>query len=139
GTVDATGCNIGVYYGPTHTGSVSGANISGANYYGVVANAANVSVTNATIHDIGESPLNGSQHGVGVLYTTIDQTGASTGTAATGTLSGSTITNYQKNGVVVSGAGASVKVLSNTVTGQGPVDYIAQNGVQISFGGSGTV
>jgi hypothetical protein len=139
GTVDATGCNIGVYYGPMHTGSVSGANISGANYYGVVVNATNVSVTNATIHDIGESPLNGSQHGVGVLYTTIDQKGTSTGAAATGTLSGSTITNYQKNGVVVSGAGASLKVQSNTVTGQGPVNYIAQNGIQISFGASGTV
>jgi hypothetical protein len=140
GTVDATGCNIGVYYGPGSSGTVSGANISGANYYGVVANAAAVNVTNNTsIHDIGENPLNGAQHGVGVLYTTIDQAGAPTGPAATGTLSGSTITNYQKNGVVVSGAHAVVKVLNNTVTGQGHVNYIAQNGIQISFGGGGTV
>jgi hypothetical protein len=140
GTVDATGCNIGVYYGPGHVGNVSGANISGANYYGVVANAAAVNVTNNTsIHDIGENPLNGSQHGVGVLYTTINQAGDTTGSAATGTLSGSTITNYQKNGVVVSGTHAVVKVLGNTVTGQGHVNTIAQNGIQVSYGASGTV
>jgi hypothetical protein len=139
GTVDASGCNIGVYYGPRHSGSVTNANVSGANYYGVVANAAAVTVTGSTIHNIGESPFNGTQHGVGVLYTTIDQTGASTGASATGTLSGSTITNYQKNGVVVSGAGASATVKNNTVTGLGPVNFIAQNGIEIAFGGSAAV
>jgi hypothetical protein len=139
GDLDATGCNIGVYYGPTSTGSVSSANIHGANYYGVVVNAAAVDVTNTQIHDIGENPFNGSQHGVGVLYTTINQAGGITGTAATGTLSGSTITKYQKNGVVVSGLHAVVKVLSNTVTGEGHIDYIAQNGIQVSYGASGTV
>jgi hypothetical protein len=139
GTLDASTCNIGVYYGPGTSGSVSDADISGANYYGVVANAAAVDVTHTSIHDIGETPLNGSQHGVGVLYTTIDQAGVSTGSAATGTLSGTTITNYQKNGVVVSGSGASVTVQNNTVTGQGRISYIAQNGIQISFGASATV
>jgi hypothetical protein len=139
GDLDATGCNIGVYYGPGTTGTVSGADIHGANYYGVVANAANVDVTNSSIHDIGESPFNGSQHGVAVLYTTIDQAGNTTGPAATGTLSGSTITRYQKNGVVVSGSGAAVVVKGNTVTGAGPVDYIAQNGIEIASGATASV
>ena len=67
GTVDAGGCNIGVYFGPGTAGSVGVADIFGANYYGVVVNAAAVDVTGATIHDIGETPFNGSQHGVGVL------------------------------------------------------------------------
>ena len=105
----------------------------------MVVNAAAVDVTNTTIHDIGENPLNGSQHGVGVLYTTINQAGASTGSAATGTLSGNTITRYQKNGVVVSGSGAAVTVRSNTVTGEGEISYIAQNGIQISFGATARV
>jgi hypothetical protein len=128
GTLNATGCNIGVYYGPGTSGSVSNATITGANYYGVVANAAAVDVSDSTIDHIGETPLNGTQHGVGVLYS-----------SATGELSGTTITNYQKNGVVISGAGASVNVLGNTVTGQGPVDYIAQNGIQVSSGASATI
>jgi len=139
GTVDATNCNIGVYYGPGTSGSVVGAEIFGANYYGVVVNAAAVDVTGSTIHDIGETPFNGSQHGVGVLYTTIDQAGTVTGASATGTLSGNTIFNYQKNGVVISGSGAAVVVDNNTVTGLGPVDFIAQNGIQISFGASARV
>jgi hypothetical protein len=139
GDVDATGCNIGVYYAPGTTGTVNAANIHGANYYGVVVNAAAVSVTNSSIHNIGEVPFNGTQHGVGVLYTTINQALATTGPAATGTLSGNTITLYQKNGVVVSGTGAVVTVQNNTVTGNGPVSYIAQNGIQMSYGATGTI
>jgi hypothetical protein len=30
-------------------------------------------------------------------------------------------------------------ILGNTVTGAGPIGYIAQNGVQVGFGGSGLV
>jgi hypothetical protein len=140
GTVDATGCNIGIYYGPGHAGTVGVATISGANYYGVVADGAAVNITGATIQNIGESPFNGTQHGVAVLYTTVHQDGSTTGAnAATGTLSSSTITNYQKNGVVVSGAGAAVTVKNNIVTGNGPINYIAQNGIEIASGGSATV
>jgi hypothetical protein len=134
GTVDASGCNIGVYYGPGKHGAVTGANISGANYYGVVADGAAVDITDSSsIHDIGETPFNGAQHGVGVLYTT---NGSST---ASGTLSGSTINRYQKNGVVVSGSGTAVTVTNNVVTGAGPVDYIAQNGIEIASGASALV
>ena len=139
GTVDATGCNIGVYYGDGKSGTVSNADIFGANYYGVVADGAAVNISNSSIHDIGETPFNGSQHGVGVLYTTVHQDNSTTSHAATGTLSSSTIARYQKNGVVVSGDAAAVTVQNNTVTGNGPVDYIAQNGIQISFGATGAV
>ena len=139
GEVDATGCNIGVYYGPGTTGSVSGANIHGANYYGVVVNAAAVNVTNSSIHDIGETPLNGAQHGVGVFYTTLNPDATSTGTAATGTVSGNIVTKYQKGGIVVNGPGAAVTISGNTVTGEGPVAYIAQNGIQVGRGATGTI
>jgi hypothetical protein len=138
GTLDATGCNIGVYYSATDSGSVSNADIYGANYYGVVVDRTHVDITNSSIHDIGETPFDGTQHGVGVLYTTVHQDGNDQG-AASGTLSGSTIPRYQKNGVVVSGDRAAVTVQNNTVTGNGPVDYIAQNGIQISFGATGVV
>jgi hypothetical protein len=139
GTVDASGCNIGVYYGPgTNGGIVNGANISGANYYGVVVDRAAASVSGSSIHDIGESPFNGSQHGVAVLYTTVHQVGPASG-VATGTLSGNTMSLYQKNGVVVSGTKAAVTVKNNHVTGNGPVNYIAQNGIQISFGATASV
>ena len=128
GTLDASSCNIGVYYAPGNGGSVSGADIYGANYFGVVANGVSVDVTDSSIHDIGESPFNGSQHGVGVFYS-----------EATGSVSGNSISDYQKNGVVVSGSGAAVTVSDNTVEGLGPVSFIAQNGIQISYRATGLV
>ena len=150
GNLDASGCNIGVYYDSAHSGNLTGANIYGANYYGVVVNAAaHAYITNSQIHDIGETQPNGSQHGVGVLYTTLNGTpGPSWCNAcvpsgpsphATGTLSGSSITNYQKNGVVISGSGASATVQSNTVTGYGMINYIAQNGIEVASGATASV
>jgi Right handed beta helix region len=140
GEIDATGCNIGVYYAPgTSGGSVSGADIHGANYYGVVVNAAAANVQNSSIHDIGEYPLNGAQHGVGVFYTTLNQDASSTGTAATGTVSGNVFERYQKGGIVVNGPGALVTISGNTVTGEGPVPYTAQNGIQLGRGATGTI
>ena len=51
GSLDAGGCNIGVYYDST-TGNVTGADIFGANYFGVVVNGdvgtVTVNVTGST-------------------------------------------------------------------------------------------
>lgn len=129
GTLDATTCNIGVYYGPGTTGSVNEADIFGANYFGVLVNGATVNVTNSSVHDIGETPINGAQHGNAIAY--VD--------GSTGTVSGNTVVDYQKGGIVASGLGVSVSITRNTVTGAGPVDFIAQNGIQVSYGASATV
>ena len=131
GNIDATGCNIGVYYGPGAKGKINNANIHDANYFGVVNNGGSVDTLNSKIHDIGEHPLNGTQHGVGVYF--------ALGSAASGKIEGNQIWNYQKGGIVVNGAGSSASVKNNTVTGQGPVSYIAQNGIQIGYGADATV
>jgi hypothetical protein len=136
GSLDATGCNIGVYYDNTTSGNVTGATIFGANYFGVVVNgdvgAVSVDVTGSTIHDIGETPLNGTQHGVAIYYRALG-----TGTAS-GSISDNTVTNYQKGGITANG-NVSVMIANNTVTGQGPVAYIAQNGIQVGYGAQATV
>ena len=134
-SVSAAGCNIGVYIGPGLTGiTISNSQIFGANYYGIVNNGSNVTVTKSQIHDIGENPLNGVQHGVGIYwaYDNIDK----------GTISYNTLWNYQKGGIVVNGgasSGTAATVSHNTVIGQGPVSYIAQNGIQIGYGAKATV
>src|ERR1700693_1233076 len=50
GSLDAGGCNVGVYYDNTTSGNVTGATIFGANYFGVLVNgdvgAVSVNVTN---------------------------------------------------------------------------------------------
>jgi hypothetical protein len=135
GSLDATGCNIGVYYDNTTSGNVTGATIFGANYFGVVVNgdvgAAAVNVTGSSIHDIGETPLNGDQHGNAIYYRAF-------GGSASGAISGNTVTDYQKNGITINGD-VSATISNNTVTGEGPVDYIAQNGIQVGYGADAAV
>jgi hypothetical protein len=136
GTLDASGCNIGVYYDNTRSGNVTGAEIFGANYFGVVVNGdvgrVSVNVTNSNIHNIGETPFNGTQHGVAIYYRALG-TGA-----ASGTISGNAVTAYQKGGITINGA-VSATISNNTVTGQGPVNYIAQNGIQVGYGANAAV
>jgi parallel beta-helix repeat protein len=146
-TLDATGCNIGVYYGPLYdstgntptgtadAGNVTGASISNANYFGVLVNgdvgAVSVNVTGSTINHIGEPTLDGTQHGVAIYYRAF-------GGTASGTISGDTLTNYQKGGITVNGS-VSATISDNVVTGQGAINYIAQNGIQVGYGAKATV
>jgi len=138
GNIDATGYDVAVYFGPGHSGTVD-ADIHGATWYGVVADRAAVNVTGSEIHDIGENPLNGAQHGNPIYFYD----------GARGTISGNTVYDFQKNGITVSGKAAdgsalsdvktSATVANNVVTGKGPIDYIAQNGIQVSYGASAVV
>lgn len=131
GQVNAAGCNIGVYYGPGTGGTVTAAQVFGSNYFGVVNNGGKVTVTGSQIHDIGENPLNGDQHGVAIYFAPDNP--------SKGTMSKNLIWNYQKGGIVVNGVGSNALISHNTVIGQGPVNYIAQNGIQIGFGAKGTI
>jgi len=125
GDVDATGCNIGVYYSEGKRGLVKNANIHGANYFGIVNNGAKVDILDSTISDIGEKPFNGSQHGIAIYF--VYQS------AARGDIQGNTIWNYQKGGIAVNGASARANIERNTVIGLGPVGFIAQNGIQAGY------
>ncbi len=129
GLVDATGCDIGIYFPPGTSGTVNNATVSGARYYGIVADRAVVNVTNSTVRDIGNTPFDGSQHGVGIFYTN----------GASGLIDSNDVYAYQKGGIVIDGAGTKASVTNNTVTGLGPVDFIAQNGIQVSRGAVATV
>jgi len=131
GEVDATSCDIGVYYGPGISGTVNNADVHGAIYYGVANNGGVVTVENSQVHQIGDTPFSGDQHGV-AIYWVYDS-------AATGRIVNNTIWNYQKGGIVVNGVGSSAEVSDNTVTGFGPIGFNAQNGIQIGYGAQGNV
>ena len=139
GDLDATGCDIGVYYGPGTKGSVTTATITNAKYFGVVNYRGKVNVKDSTISKIGNTPFDGTQHGVGILYTTEEIPYGATSGIAEGTISGNVLSSYQKGGITIRGAGASAKIERNTLTGSGKINYIAQNGIQVSFGGSAKV
>src|SRR5215472_350151 len=131
GDLDATGCNIGVYYSANANGHIENANIHGSNYFGIVNNGAHVDVRNSTISDIGEKPFNGTQHGVAIYW--------AFSSAATGDIQSNYIWNYQKGGIVVNGPNASSHVQQNVVVGLGPVNFIAQNGIQAGYGANAQI
>jgi hypothetical protein len=111
GDVDATGCNIGIYYSAGH-GRVSQANVHGSNYYGIVNNGADVDILDSTVSDIGEKPFNGSQHGTAIHFVF--------GSAAKGDIKSNFVWNYQKGGIIVNGSGGHVTIQQNYVVGLGP-------------------
>lgn len=124
--VDATGCDLGIYYSPGTTGSVSNSTIHDARIAGIVNNGANVPISANAINQIGNNPLDGVQYGLGIyVYGIVDP--------VKGDIKYNIIWNYQKGGIVVKGANG-LNVLNNTVIGQGPVSFIAQNGIQVSYG-----
>lgn len=128
--LDATGCDIGIYYSQG-TNTLTDKNVFGATYYGVLSNGSGT-VTNfshGSAYDIGNHPHDGTQHGVAIAYRN----------GAGGQVDNSQLFDYQKGGVVADGAGTQVTVLSNVVRGLGPVDFIAQNGVQFSNGATGSI
>ncbi len=132
--VDATGCDVGVYVGPGVSGVTVTGSVHDANKVGILVNGggAGATVTAATVFNIGAHTgaaftPNGVQTGIGVRFAT----------GATGSVSVSTITSYQKNGIVI--RDSAVDSLGNTITGLGPVDFIGQNGIEYAFGATGTV
>lgn len=103
--------------------------------YGVlVEGGAELSLSNSTVDRVGDFPLQGCQSGVDV-----EAGYAPTGQVGHLVMSHDRVRTYQKNGITVDGPGSTAKVTSTTVTGAGATPTIAQNGIQISFGATGSV
>ena len=137
GTIDATGFDIGVY-NPT---SVTETPTSTAR-----STTASSSTACERQRDQQQGPphrrtipFDGTQHGRAIIYIN----------GASGTISGNKVYDFQKNGIEVIGltadgsdpssAKTSATVQKNVVTGEGPIAYIAQNGIVIRNGASATV
>ena len=134
--VNATGCDIGVYYDNAMPGGVvtlNKAEVSGAKYFGVMVNGDSgplaIHITETRIHDVGNTPYDDAAHGVGIYlraFSTFD---------VTGEVVGNIVFAYQKGGIVANGRGVKLSRLDNNqVHGLGHVDFIAQNGIQVGYG-----
>jgi len=140
GNIDGTGCDIADYVN-TST-SVSGFIVHDANRYGIFVDSllgpVTVSITNTMVHDIGKHTgtaftPDGVQTGIGIIY----DSGAS-GPLAQGSITTSNVYNYQKGGIVIN-HNSNVTTTDNTVTGLGPVDFIAQNGIEYARDAVGVI
>jgi predicted extracellular nuclease len=102
---------------------------------GILLDGASGSILNNHVLGINQG-ASGCQEGnaIEVRNEPFDNTGVDT----TVLISGNDVRDYQKGGIVANGS-VDVTILDNTVDGVGPVDYIAQNGIQVAFGGTGVV
>jgi hypothetical protein len=123
GTVSITGLTVEAKW--------SGVNC-GVSMYGIrVAGGASLQATNVTVAGAGAVPINGCQSGVGIQAGTTRTTPAEVGNLK---LKGVTVSEYQKNGITIAGAGSTANIATTTVIGAGATPEIAQNGIQVSEG-----
>ncbi len=111
----------------------SSGNSYGDGFVGIGYYNAGGSVAHVTIENVQNSPFNGVQNGVALYADNADSN------PRTLDVTNNTILNYQKNGMALSGAGLSVDVEGNAVTGAGATPLIAQNGIQVGFGAGGII
>lgn len=97
---------------------------------GVLVNGAtNAEIENNVIIHVHDVPTSGNQSGYG-----IEVMGG-----GNATITGDSISDYQKNGIEITGASSSASIWNVTVTGDGPTAVIVQNGIVFSNGAGGTV
>lgn len=150
-TFNGTTCGIGVYVAPGAHATITHAAIHDAQAFGVYNNGGEVTITNSKVQNIlgnGEScggedetddgcggsggsmgggddkGYTGGRHGTGILFV---------GAGARGTITSSTIENYGRRGISVSGRGAFAHIVNNQIIA--PTDPLSWlNGVWIANG-----
>ena len=99
----------------------------------VGAGTLDLSATTVTaIHPTDGIHGNQTGHGIGVGD-------AGTGRVGHANIQDVTVTDYNKSGIRVTGAGTTATITNNTVTGSGPTPLNGQNGITISAGATATV
>jgi len=102
-------------------------------FEGIAYYNAGGTVQDCNVEDIREEPYSGNQHGV-AIYAYTD-----TVVARTLDVIDCTISGYQKNGMALNGAYLTANVDGCQVTGYGPASFIAQNGIQLGYGATGSI
>jgi len=77
--------------------------------------------------------LNGCQSGDAIVVQSLG------GESSKVSIDDNSVHDYQKNGITGNESGTAVTITNNVVTGLGPTTGAAQNGIQIGFGGKGSV
>ncbi len=104
---------------------------------GILLDGVGGTIDHVTVTGVRQG-LSGCQEGNAIEARNFNSDGAAASPSVLVTVSNSTVANYQKNGITITG-GVVGTVTNNTVQGDGPAAYIAQNGIQISYGAGGTV
>ena len=118
----------------TMDGSENGGADCSKEPFGIFFRNASGTVRNAVIKGMKLLPgAEGCQAGEGVLV----QSGG--GAESRVVVEGTSIHDYQKNGITANEIGTTLIARDNRVMGWGPTPFIAQNGIQIGFGAGGSM
>jgi hypothetical protein len=99
---------------------------------GIELDGASGSITGNVIRNLNQAAgSSGCQEGNGIVAQSFAD-------PSSVRIEGNTVEAYQKTGILVSG-NVQALVRGNAVAGFGPVDFIAQNGIQIGFGADAAV
>lgn len=103
---------------------------------GILFDGASGSITNNTVRDLeqGTNGESGCQEGNAIDV----RNTAGVTPQPNVTISGNTVSDYQKTGILATGSVAAT-ITGNSVAGDGGIAYIAQNGIQISDGATAKV
>jgi hypothetical protein len=126
---------------------VSGANAvntfsgCGVDYFGIDYQNSSGTVNSSTVTNIELPPADfGCQAGTGIYaYNGYFLTNSAPSPAVAVTLSNSTVTAYDKNGITCDDLGETCTITDNTVVGIGATPLTAQNGIQVAYGADASV
>lgn len=120
----------------TVDGAGNGLNGCGTDIVGILFQNASGTLQNVATRNQTLPPADaGCQDGEGIFVETQSKYGFS----STVTVENSSVHDYQKNGITGNDLGTSITITSNSVRGWGATPAIAQNGIQICCGATGTV
>jgi hypothetical protein len=106
---------------------------------GILLSGVGGTVTNTHLFAIRQGAASGCQEGNAIeVRNFFPDEPLSSSSRTSVTVSDNEVRNYQKTGILVNGNVEAV-VARNLVVGDGPIDFIAQNGVQIGFGATALV
>ncbi|MCE5333098.1 MAG: right-handed parallel beta-helix repeat-containing protein [Desulfobacteraceae bacterium] len=106
----------------------------GRNPVGIFYRNASGSVSDSTVRNIRmASGSEGCGGGIGIF--------AQSGLALTSnvTVKGCNVHDFQKTGIAGNEVGTKLTATANVVLGDGPISYVAQNGIQIGYGATGSL
>jgi hypothetical protein len=141
--LDGTPLAAAILVADTTDVTIEGLIVDGANngvaqcsprLFGIAFQNASGEISHVAIRNFKLSTgLGGCQSGTGIFV----QSGG--GGISNVEIEKSTIHDFQKNGITADEVGTQVSVHGNVVTGIGPTDGAAQNGIQIGFGAGGAI
>lgn len=105
---------------------------------GIMLDRASGTITNTEVVNIRQGQASGCQEGNAIEARSFDVTDEATDPRVRVTISDNLVQGYQKTGILANG-GVDAVITRNVVIGDGPVTFIAQNGIQVGFGATALI